>query len=184
MTEDLQKLRYPIGQFEPPSPIDENQIERWIGDIEALPADLRRTVEGLTDSQLDTPIVPGAGPPAKWFHHLPRQPHEQFHPVQVGADRGASRDQGLFRGSVGGTAGLLGRSGLSISGSAGGAPSTLGGALAFPHPPRTSTGPSFTPNPAPQTWRKTIGSYAWHGRHHLGAHIRETLSVREGWNRQ
>ena len=33
-----------------------------------------------------------------------------------------------------GTAGLLGDSGLSISGSVGGAPSTLGDALAFPDP--------------------------------------------------
>ena len=50
MSEDLEKLRYPIGRFEPPSRIDRDQIERWISDIEALPADLRRTVRGLTRS--------------------------------------------------------------------------------------------------------------------------------------
>ena len=38
---------------------------------------------------------------------------------------------------------------------------------------KTSTGPSFTPNPDPANLAETIGSYAWHGRHHL-AHIRET----------
>ena len=55
MSEDLEKLRYPIGRFEPPSRIDRDQIERWISDIEASPADLRRTFKGLTDTQLDTP---------------------------------------------------------------------------------------------------------------------------------
>ena len=65
MSEDLEKLRYPIGRFEPPSQVDQDQIESWISDIEALPADLRRTVKGLTDTQLDTPYRPGAGRSAR-----------------------------------------------------------------------------------------------------------------------
>ena len=48
MPEELEKLRYPIGRFEPPSEIDQDQIEKWISDIEALPADLRRRVKELT----------------------------------------------------------------------------------------------------------------------------------------
>ena len=71
MTDDLEKLRYPIGRFEPPSRIDRDQIERWIGDIEALPADLRRTVKGLTDTQLDTAYRPGGWTIRQVIHHLP-----------------------------------------------------------------------------------------------------------------
>ena len=132
MSEDLEKLRYPIGRFEPPSRIDRDHIERWISDIEALPADLRRTVKGLTDDTighalssrgLDHP--PGDSP-------LAGQSHQQLHPLQMGPDRGPARDQALFRGPLGGTGGLLDGSGRGISGSVGRAPSTLGSALAFP----------------------------------------------------
>ena len=116
MSEELEQLRYPIGRFEPPSRIDRDQIERWIGDIEALPTDLRRTVKGLTESQLDTAYRPEGldDPPSD--SPFTRQSHQQFHPLQMGPDRGPARDQALFRGPVGGTAGLLSDSGLSISG--------------------------------------------------------------------
>ena len=71
MPEDLKKLRYPIGRFEPPPEIDQDQIEKWISDIEALPADLRRTVKGLTDAQLDTRYRPGGWTIRQVIHHLP-----------------------------------------------------------------------------------------------------------------
>ena len=71
MSEELEELRYPIGRFEPPSRIDEDQIERWIGEIDALPADLRKTVEGLTETQLDTPYRPGGWTIRQVIHHLP-----------------------------------------------------------------------------------------------------------------
>ena len=59
MSENLEKLRYPIGRFEPPSRIHRDRLETWIGGIEALPAGLRRTVKGLRGTQLDTPYRPG-----------------------------------------------------------------------------------------------------------------------------
>ena len=71
MSEDLDKLRHPIGRYEPPSRIDEDQVEKWISNIETLPADLRRTVEGLTGTQLDTPYRPGGWTIRQVIHHLP-----------------------------------------------------------------------------------------------------------------
>ena len=56
MPEAFEKLRYPIGRFEPPFEIDQDQIEKWISDIETLPADLRRRVKELTDTQLDNAL--------------------------------------------------------------------------------------------------------------------------------
>ena len=132
MSEDLEKLRYPIGRFEPPSGIDRDQIGRWISDIEALPGDLRRTVRGLTETQLDTPFRPGGLDHPPGDPPLAGQSHQQFHPLQMGPDRGPAPDQALFRGPLGGTGGLLDGSGLGISGSVGRAPSALGSALAFP----------------------------------------------------
>ena len=71
MSAELEKLRYPIGRFELPSRIDRDHIERWIGDIEALPADLRKAVKGLTDAQLDMPYRPGGWTIRQVIHHLP-----------------------------------------------------------------------------------------------------------------
>ena len=70
MSENLENLRYPIGRFEPPSRIDRDQLKRWIGDMEALPADLRRSVKGLTDIQLHTPYRPGDRTIRQVIHHL------------------------------------------------------------------------------------------------------------------
>ena len=71
MTSDLDRLRYPIGQFEAPSHIDENHLQSWIAEIEALPGDLRRVVEPLSESQLDTRYRPGGWTIRQVVHHLP-----------------------------------------------------------------------------------------------------------------
>ena len=70
MSENLETLRYPIGRFEPPSRIDRHPFDRWIGDIEPLPNDLRRTVKGLTNTQLDTPYRLGGYTIRHVIHHL------------------------------------------------------------------------------------------------------------------
>ena len=54
-------LRYPIGRFSPADPVTRDQVDAWIGDIAALPADLRRTVAALTDEQLNTSYARTAG---------------------------------------------------------------------------------------------------------------------------
>ena len=118
MSEDLEKLRYPIGRFEPPSRIDRDQIARWIGDIEALPGDLRRSSSlrrafARTDPQppqphqLDTPYRPRGLDHPPGDSPFAGQSHQQFHPRlqgTVGPDRGPARDQALpIRGPLGGT---------------------------------------------------------------------------------
>ena len=54
MTENMADLRYPIGEFEHAGEVAEAQRRLWIDEIEALPAQLREAVNGLTDDQLDT----------------------------------------------------------------------------------------------------------------------------------
>lgn len=49
MTND--DARYPIGEFERPTNISESQIQQWIQEIKALPAQLKETTQNLTDEQ-------------------------------------------------------------------------------------------------------------------------------------
>lgn len=68
MTDDL---RYPIGRFEHDGPITDQQLALWVGQIDELPARMRRAVEGLTDEQLDTRYRPGGWTVRQVVHHVP-----------------------------------------------------------------------------------------------------------------
>ena len=68
MSEDLEKLRYPIGRFEPPSRIDRDQIARWIGDDRSSswrPQENSERASCRRKNNWTRPIVPGAGPSAR-----------------------------------------------------------------------------------------------------------------------
>lgn len=68
---NLEQLKYPRGRLEfKPSP-SPAEIEAWIGEVEALPAQLRAAVEGLSDAQLDTPYRPGGWTVRQLTHHIP-----------------------------------------------------------------------------------------------------------------
>lgn len=69
--EDLERLRYPIGRFEPREGLSPDERAALVDDIAALPADLRRAVSGLSDEQLDTPYRPGGWTVRQVVHHLP-----------------------------------------------------------------------------------------------------------------
>ena len=63
-------LRYPIGKFEKPANVTPHDRERWIADLEALPADVRKQVERLEPSRLDTPYRPNGWTARLVVHHL------------------------------------------------------------------------------------------------------------------
>lgn len=52
-------LRYPIGQYRPPSTIGDAERRAWIAELESLPDNLRSAVDGLNDRQLETPYRSG-----------------------------------------------------------------------------------------------------------------------------
>ena len=63
-------FRYPIGKFvEDPGVTDEKR-KRWIEEIAAAPAALRRVVAGLTEKQLDTPYREGGWTVRQVVHHM------------------------------------------------------------------------------------------------------------------
>ena len=70
-TADLDRLRFPVGRFAPPSDVTPADRERWIADLEALPAQLRAIVERMGNAQLDTPYRPGGWTVRQVVHHVP-----------------------------------------------------------------------------------------------------------------
>lgn len=67
----MENLRYPIGKFQSPTEIEQMQIDEWIKDIEELPGLLRKEVENLDSTQLDTPYRPEGWTVRQVVHHLP-----------------------------------------------------------------------------------------------------------------
>ena len=64
-------LKYPIGKFSAPQQITAKDREAYIKDLQELPEQLRGTVTGLTESQLDTPYRPEGWTIRQVIHHLP-----------------------------------------------------------------------------------------------------------------
>ncbi len=170
-------LRYPIGRFVPGGPVTQDQVAVWIDDIEALPADLRRTVSPLSDRQLDTPYRPGGWTVRQVVHHLPDSHMNSYirfkwaltenRPVIKAYDEKGWAELPDSGGPIGHSLDLL----EALHGRWAGLLRNLRWAelqREFVHP---DSGPSEL--------AVTVGAYAWHGRHHL-AHI-ERLADREGW---
>ncbi|NDK55155.1 YfiT family bacillithiol transferase [Pontibacter fetidus] len=65
----LDKLKFPIGEFEKPETITENILTNWISVIALFPEKLTSEVNNLTDSQLDTPYRPGGWTVRQVVHH-------------------------------------------------------------------------------------------------------------------
>ena len=70
--EDLERLRYPIGQYvRPTTPLDAATRTQYITEIEQLPAVIRSLVTKLTDAQLDRPYRLGGWTIRQVVHHVP-----------------------------------------------------------------------------------------------------------------
>lgn len=64
-------LRYPIGKFRYEGPSNDDEKRAFLDDIARTPENLRTAVQGLSDSQLDTPYRPGGWTVRQVVHHLP-----------------------------------------------------------------------------------------------------------------
>lgn len=179
MSLTLEDLRYPIGRFQPPDRVTRVQVDTWIDDIAALPDSLRQTVSALTDGQLDTPYRPGGWTVRQVVHHLPDSHINSFVRFKwaLTEDRPVIKayDEQLWavlpdsREPVAHSLDLLGALHRRWE-------SLLRG-LDWPQ----LQCEFVHPDSGPETLAVAVGSYAWHGRHHL-AHI-ERLIERQGWIR-
>ena len=67
----MEDLRYPIGKFAYAEPLTAAGRDACTTRIAAAPARLRAVVNGLSDTQLDTPYRPGGWTVRQVVHHLP-----------------------------------------------------------------------------------------------------------------
>jgi len=66
---NIEKLRFPIGQFEKPSKIDQEHINQWINDILQFPSRLSEIVRSLTEAELEWKYRPGGWTICQVVHH-------------------------------------------------------------------------------------------------------------------
>lgn len=66
---DLEKLKYPIGKFEFPHEYTPEYIVEKIAEIESFPEKLKKETIHLTDEQLDTPYRAGGWTVRQVIHH-------------------------------------------------------------------------------------------------------------------
>ncbi len=70
MTENLQELRFPIGEFACPAEYRAEEIAEAVARIAALPDEIGGAVAGLDDRQLDTSYRPDGWSVRQVVHHL------------------------------------------------------------------------------------------------------------------
>jgi uncharacterized damage-inducible protein DinB len=62
--------QYPIGKFQPPEKVSDQDRQAFIQQIEEAPASLWSAVAGLSEEQLDTPYRDGGWTVRQVVHHL------------------------------------------------------------------------------------------------------------------
>jgi uncharacterized damage-inducible protein DinB len=67
---ELEPLRYPVGRFERPQALLQEERAFALEILRQLPANLRSAVEDLSREQLDTPFRPGGWTVRQLVHHL------------------------------------------------------------------------------------------------------------------
>ncbi|RCH56913.1 putative metal-dependent hydrolase [Mucilaginibacter hurinus] len=167
-----EQMRYPIGKFTPPTEVTADDIRRWINDIRMLPGLLRQAVIGLNDDELDTPYREGGWTLRQVVHHVADSHINSITRIKLAL----TEENPIIKPYEEAYWALLPDYRLAVEPSL----KILEGVhqhlvvlfenfterewnRTFVHP---ETGAS-------NTLLKTLGVYAWHGRHHL-AHITET----------
>lgn len=176
---DLEQLRYPIGKYELPKAITDEQLSKWISILEDLPKRLKALVENLSKEQLDTPYRPGGWTVRQTVHHIADSHHHSYtrfkwaltedNPVIKPYDEKGWSD--LFDAksapialSLDHLSAVHAKLVYLLKGLSNEAFQTT-----FRHPDKKKE----------TTLKENLGHYAWHGNHHY-AHIVGLLE-REGW---
>ena len=68
--QDLEKLKYPIGKYNPPKTITETQLKEWIDQLALLPQEIIDISLGLTEHQLEIQYRPNGWTARQVIHHL------------------------------------------------------------------------------------------------------------------
>jgi uncharacterized damage-inducible protein DinB len=170
--------RYPVGRFEAPAQITEDDREGFIHQIEETPSRLREAVAGLTLEELDTPYREGGWTVRQVVHHVPDSHLNAYVRFRLAL----TEDQPTIKPYM--------QERWAELPDARTAPIDLSLALLDSlHQRWVALLRSFTP----EQWKRSflhpelgvvpldrnLALYAWHGRHHVG-HI-TSLRQRMGW---
>ncbi|MBO0321982.1 bacillithiol transferase BstA [Muricauda sp. CAU 1633] len=76
--ETLEQLKYPIGHYQIPEIITDQQLQEWITVLEELPQKLEVMVSPLSAKQLETPYRPGGWTVRQLVHHIADSHHHSY----------------------------------------------------------------------------------------------------------
>lgn len=175
---ELEGLRFPVGRFHAREGLDEHERARLIDELAAVPAELRRAVEGLSETQLDTPYRPDGWTVRQVVHHLADSHLNSYLRFKLAATEVApaiaAYDERAWAELPDARSGALEPSLRLLEGLTVRWVAFLRSLAAedfgrtFRHPERGEV-----------TLENNLQLYAWHGRHHL-AHV-AGLRERRGW---
>ena len=170
--------RYPIGRYAHEGPVSDEQLRAWIGEIAALPAQIRGAARGLNEAQLDTPYRPDGWTLRQVIHHVPDSHANAYVRFKWALTEDTPRikayDEGAWA-ELGDTQVAPVETSLDLL-------SALHArwvALMSTMSPEDWDRSLVHPVGGPMVLRWMAGMYAWHGRHHL-AHLTVTRE-RHGW---
>jgi len=174
----IERLKYPIGQFEKPENISQDLLTQWIAQIDEFPDKLRDEVSDLDEDQLDSPYRPEGWTIRQVVHHCADSHMNSLIRFKLALTEETPtikpyREESwaeLADGKMPISPSLMLLDGLHSRWTA------LMRSLSEEELHRTYIHPGQGKKIA---LNETIGLYAWHGRHHL-AHIRE-VKKRTGW---
>jgi len=175
---EAEKLRYPIGKFQVPDSVDDTQRQAWIGELAAIPDQLRSAVSGLNDKQLDTPYRPGGWTVRQVVHHLADASLNQYTRMKLALTEDNPTVKPF---EEEGWAALTDSKQLPITPSL----SIVDGLYArWINTLEAISAEDFArtflhPANGPTNLDTALGMCVWHGRHHI-AHI-TSLRQRENW---
>ena len=170
----MEMNRYPIGRFAFDADSTPDKRAGWIRDIAELPAYLRRSVDGLDASQLDTPYRDGGWSPRQIVHHIADSHMNSFIRFKLCLTEDTPQIKPYNQDAWAKLADVTGVDvGFSLS--------LLEGlharfsALLRSLRPEDFAKTFLHPENGPMTLDRTLQIYAWHGRHHSG----QILALRE-----
>lgn len=170
--------RFPVGRYRPPSEITDVLREEWIRELEMLPDNLTKAVNGLSEGQLDTPYRPGGWTVRQVVHHLPDSHLNSYVRFRLALTEDTptvkTYEEAQWAELPDARTSPVEWSLILLDGL---------------HRRWTALLRSLTPDDFAKTFRHpelggirldwTLGLYAWHSRHHV-AHI-TNLRLRERW---
>ena len=170
--------RFPLGKFSYNGPLSEEQRHKLLDDVAQTPINLRTSVKGLSDSQLDTPYRDGGWTVRQVVHHVPDSHMNAY----VRFKMALTEDSPTIKtyeearwAELPDTKATPVEVSLVLLDTLHDRWVRLLRSLTPEQWNRTYRHPEL----GPMTLEKVLALYAWHGRHHV-AHI-TSLRERQGW---